>query len=140
MESFLEKLGIKDYDTRSIDSVPVYFVHGCTATANYANLIQKVPHLEMEWIEKNARGVQASDASDYESEIGMLYDIIENDKRLLAKKLSPAFYETPMIENNDWKSKAGNTLGDRKTMIPYLLTALALGTIGYLYFTGRLML
>ncbi len=140
LESFFEKLGIKDYDTRSIDSVPVYFVHGCTATANYANLIQKVPHLEMEWIEKNARGVQSADASDYESEIGMLYDIIENDKRLLAKKLSPAFYETPMIENNDWKSKAGNTLGDRKTMIPYLLTALALGAMGYLYFTGRLML
>ena len=140
LELFFERIGFREYDTRGIDSVPVYFVTGCTATANYANLLQKVPHLEMEWIEKNARGVQSADASDYESEISMLYDIVENDKRLLAKKLSPAFYETPMIENNDWKTKAGTAIAEKKTLFPYLFMGLLLSLFGYLYFTGRLII
>ena len=140
LEEFFEWIGISEYDTRGIATVPVYFVHGCTATANYANLIQKVPHLEMDWVEKNARGVQASDASDYESEISMLYSIIENDKRLLAKKLSPAFYETPMIENNNWKTKVEGITENKKGMIAYLAIGLLLSGLGYFYFSGKLVL
>jgi len=96
--------------------------------------------LEMDWVEKNARGVQASDASDYESEISMLYSIIENDKRLLAKKLSPAFYETPMIENNNWKTKVEGITENKKGMIAYLAIGLLLSGLGYFYFSGKLVL
>ena len=41
IQEFFERLGVKEYDTRYIQSVPIYFVLGCTATANYSNLIQK---------------------------------------------------------------------------------------------------
>ena len=98
IQEIFERIGLRQYDTRYIQSVPVYFVLGCTATANYSNLIQKLPHLEAAWVEQNARGVQAQDSADRETEIDMLYDIIENDKRLLSRKMRPAFYETKMIE------------------------------------------
>ena len=133
IQEFFERLGVKEYDTRYIQSVPIYFVLGCTATANYSNLIQKLPHLESSWVNANAQGVQAQDSSDRETEINMLYDIIENDKRLLSRKMRPAFYETKMIEKEGIRGKVSNMSDFQRNLLYIIFGSIILGTILLLF-------
>ena len=134
----MQKLHLKEYETRVIKSIPIYFILGSTITARYSNLIQKLPHLEAEWVENQARGVQAMDASDRDTEIDMLYNIIENDKRLLSRKLRPAFYETPMIERSGLRGKL-DTMSE-KTKIFLAFGAFLFFVALYLWSSGRLII
>ena len=138
IQTFLSKIGIKEYNTRVLKSVPIYFVLGSTITARYSNLIQKLPHLEADWIENQARGVQAMDAGDRDTEIDMLYSVIENDKRLLTRKLRPAFYETPMIERDGLRGKI-DSLGE-KTKLILAFGALFFFVLLYMWSAGRLII
>ena len=60
VQALFQKLGLREYNTRVVQSIPIYFVLGCTATANYSTLMAKLPVLKSEWIDENARGVQGS--------------------------------------------------------------------------------
>ena len=136
VQKFLQKLG-KHYDTRIVQSIPIYFALGTTMTANYSNLIQKLPHLETSWIEQNARGVQSQDSSDYTTEIDMLYDIIENDKKLLSRKLRPAFYETKIIEREGVRGKVANMTQFQKYIIYLTLGAFVLAGLWIMLSSGQ---
>jgi hypothetical protein len=138
LQLLFQKLHLKDYDTRVIKSVPIYFILGSTITARYSNLIQKLPHLEADWVETQARGVQSMDAADRDTEIDMLYNIIENDKRLLSRKLRPAFYETPMIERGGMRGKIDSM--NEKTKLILAFGALIFFVGLWLWSSGRLML